>query len=194
MRDRLVKRMQYLAWKKSGPWKPLFYAAKQRCCNPKTNYYKKGFVFELSMQDIKHFWVRDNAVRLKKPSLDRIDNTKGYTFDNCRIIELDENRYRRNKLHLKTPIGWSVDHEKCVVCGTSSLRHQAKGMCNPCYRKRQYKENPFGSNPLKRICKLCGKVFLVKRADAKKGRGTYCSRICFYKYIGKIQPSGKEER
>ena len=43
------------------------------------------------MDDMKELWFRDRADLMKCPSIDRIDNKKHYTKDNCRYIELEDN-------------------------------------------------------------------------------------------------------
>lgn len=37
---------------------------------------------------------------------------------------------------------WSTKFEKCVVCGTTDIKHRSNGMCEQCYRKSDtYREN-----------------------------------------------------
>ncbi len=39
---------------------------------------------------------------------------------------------------------WSRKHEKCIACGTTEFKHQANGLCEPCYYKdymSKHKEN-----------------------------------------------------
>lgn len=67
-----------------------------RCNNPKDNKYRwyggRGIKFELSYNELIYLWVRDRAIELDAPSLDRIDNNKNYTVDNCKFIHGDLNR------------------------------------------------------------------------------------------------------
>jgi hypothetical protein len=39
------------------------------------------------MPEIKQLWFEYNAGNMIKPSLDRLDSTKDYTYSNCRFIE-----------------------------------------------------------------------------------------------------------
>ena len=42
-------------------------------------------------------YIRDKAHLMKKPSIDRKDNDKNYTLENCRFIELQDNVIKSNK-------------------------------------------------------------------------------------------------
>ncbi len=72
---------------------------KQRCEYKKDKKYKyyggKGIKCLLTLKDLTFLWNRDNAQLLKQPSIDRIDGTGNYTLDNCRFIEMSENRKKR---------------------------------------------------------------------------------------------------
>lgn len=54
---------------------------------------------------------------------------------------------REHNKDLKTALAdkysgkWSMKYDKCIVCGTTSVKHQGKGMCSNCYArfKRQVK-------------------------------------------------------
>jgi hypothetical protein len=83
------------------PWRISLYAARTRCSNPNhvgyCRYGGRGIRCLLTEADVKHLWIRDNAGGLKKPSLDRIDNKKDYTLENCRFIELSDNCRKGNR-------------------------------------------------------------------------------------------------
>jgi len=51
----------------------------------------------LTKEAVAQLWERDNADELNQPSLDRIDSSGHYTFDNCRFIEMKENSKRAVK-------------------------------------------------------------------------------------------------
>ena len=49
---------------------------------------------------LKELWLRDKGSELKNPSIDRIDPDGDYSFENCRYIELSENRLRNRRWHV----------------------------------------------------------------------------------------------
>jgi hypothetical protein len=84
---------------KNNPWNMYHASAQQRCQNKKhdsyKNYGEKGIEFHLKRHETKFLYIRDHADQMIKPSLDRLDSKKHYTFDNCRFIEFKENVSRR---------------------------------------------------------------------------------------------------
>lgn len=62
-----------------------------RCNNPKREGTYYGLEVSISLEDFLTLWVKDKGWKLKHPSIDRIDPTKGYINGNCRFIELSEN-------------------------------------------------------------------------------------------------------
>jgi hypothetical protein len=73
------------------PWYNLYVNAKQRCENPKAKSYKYcggiGIKFRLTMHQVEILFNWHGGHWMKSPSLDRIDPSKDYVFDNCRVIE-----------------------------------------------------------------------------------------------------------
>ena len=80
----------------------LFHLAKRRAL-------KKGLLFTITMQDVKTKFPKDNICPVTKkpflfgmdnrdsnPSIDRIDNTKGYTYDNIAVVSYIANRIKNN--------------------------------------------------------------------------------------------------
>ena len=83
------------------PWERTMKRIQTRC-SPKGLYFKKWKIKNrISKEELKILWFRDKAYLMKKPSIDRIDGLRDYTFDNCRYIEMRENCARPK-------------HHKCV--------------------------------------------------------------------------------
>lgn len=77
------------------PWKRYFIGIKQRCNNSTNTAYKyyggRGIKCLITEEELKELWFRDKAYNLKRPSIDRENNSGHYEFSNCRFIELVEN-------------------------------------------------------------------------------------------------------
>ena len=81
--------------RKLFPWLKTLNLIKNRCNNKNSRYCQRGIKNYLTKKDIKYLWDRDYADGFKYPSIDRKDTTGNYTLDNCRFIELEENRKRK---------------------------------------------------------------------------------------------------
>jgi hypothetical protein len=84
------------------PWLVSLNKARARCNNPKQkdykNYGEKGIKCLITKEEIQELWFRDKAYNLKRPSIDRKDSNKDYTFENCRFIELSLNSALTNRV------------------------------------------------------------------------------------------------
>lgn len=93
---------------KEQPWRRHYVSIKARCAikDPSHKHYRsyflKGIKCFISLDDVKYLWFRDNASKLKKPSIDRIDADGHYEIPNCRFIELSENSRRPKSTFGKT--------------------------------------------------------------------------------------------
>lgn len=79
------------------PWLKWWVGLKSRCSFDKEYYLKKKIKLLLTKNQIREIWFRDNAFKLKRPSMDRINPDGNYEFSNCRFIELEENIGRSRK-------------------------------------------------------------------------------------------------
>ena len=79
-------------------YKFIFYNIKDRCNNLKNKEYKnyggRGIKCLITEEEIKTIMERDNFWKFKKPSIDRINNDKDYTFENCQFLEFEDNRIK----------------------------------------------------------------------------------------------------
>ena len=77
--------------------------------DPKAKYYLgRGIKNELTLNDIKSLWDRDKAEHMRQPSLDRINGDNNYTLENCRFVEMRENR--------RGPQRWFQHNYKKIRC------------------------------------------------------------------------------
>ena len=87
-------------WYLNHLWASHYKNAKQRCNNLThisfPYYGGKGIKLLMSIDDFKYLWFKDKAYKLKRPSIDRIDNSGNYELSNCKFIELHENQKKGN--------------------------------------------------------------------------------------------------
>lgn len=81
VKNETLYRREYL---KRKPWA-------KHWCYAKSRASKKNWEMTLLTADFEILWFRDKGYELKRPSIDRIDPSKGYIDGNCRFIERSEN-------------------------------------------------------------------------------------------------------
>lgn len=78
------------------------------------NYAKKGIRDLLTFNDVLAAWERDGAAKMKRPSIDRIDNDGHYEASNIRFIELADNIRRGVKARMESRLGVPARGEKAA--------------------------------------------------------------------------------
>lgn len=81
------------------PWMYHLELSRGRCKNHANYNGEKGrkLINILTKEEIEILWFRYKSWELKKPSLNRINNDLGYSFNNCEFIELSLNQSLGNR-------------------------------------------------------------------------------------------------
>ena len=87
---------RYKRLKSKTPWIRTFHIIGQRCNNSNHDKYEFyggiGITRDITSEELKKLYIRDEASLMKNPTINRIDGTQNYTFDNCEYTEFDINR------------------------------------------------------------------------------------------------------
>lgn len=106
---------------KNCPWVIKYHSCKNRCQNKNNTRYKRyggrGIKFLLTQEDIKKVWFRDNASKMKSPSIDRINNNGHYEPKNIRFVEFAENS--RKRIGVKLSLDKAIEIRKLHKAGHS---------------------------------------------------------------------------
>ena len=105
---------------KREPWHIAYVNIGQRCHNPNHPKYKfyggKGVTRAITSDELKRMYFRDKAFLMKSPSVDRIDPDTDYCFDNCRFIEMDENRKLANDRRTASRNAVDIEKLRDLMC------------------------------------------------------------------------------
>ena len=93
-------------WVKSHPWYRHYNNARERC-KPNRSYGKRGIKFLMTIGGFEYLWKRDRADLMTHPSIDREDTAGNYSIENCRFVELEFNKSRRNGL-----LPWTTERRR----------------------------------------------------------------------------------
>ncbi len=77
-------------YKSKNPWYRFYNGAMDRC-RPGRAYYGRVKCL-MTLDDFKFLWFRDKAHLMKRPSIDRINDSGNYEISNCHFIEYEEHR------------------------------------------------------------------------------------------------------
>jgi len=78
-------------WYNEHRWCKTLESIKYRCnninCEIYNRYGGRGIKCLITAEELKTLWHRDNAFKMKRPNIDRIDNDGNYEFSNCQYLE-----------------------------------------------------------------------------------------------------------
>ena len=118
------------AWREKFPWNATLYRIKFRCENKKSDSYKKygarGIRCLITKEELKVLWDRDGAVKMEKPSIDRIDPDGHYEFSNCRYLEFKENSGRARAKGRKNIVDGYCRNGHIREKETSTIRYTSR--------------------------------------------------------------------
>ena len=76
-------------------WEKSLLSIKGKMYNP--HYIKKHIKNNITLEELKALWFRDEAEKMKWPVLHRINDNRNYEFNNCKYMEHGEHtRFHRN--------------------------------------------------------------------------------------------------
>lgn len=103
---------------------------KTRCDNPSSDGYEhygaRGISYDRRWSDFTNF-LEDMGAAPEGATIDRIDNSKGYSKENCRwATKLEQTRNRRNTITVeyKGKVRYLADIAKELGVSYSSVRHR----------------------------------------------------------------------
>lgn len=117
-------------------------------------YGGRGIKNLLTPNDLVFLWERDNAAKLSKPSLDRIDNNGNYSIENCRFIEFKENQ---------------MDGLRRAWVNNGHSEKQRANLA-AIHERQRARRKPDANTP----CRACGKIIVHKWFQ----RRVSCSNAC----------------
>lgn len=96
--------------RKEAPWRITFEWIKGRCSVKNNQVYSKlGIKCRITLMELKYLWIRDCASKMKHPSIDRINPFGHYEINNCRFVEMHENRRTKRIVSRKRVCAISSD-------------------------------------------------------------------------------------
>ena len=88
------------------PWKETLVGIKYRCNNTNCDFYHnyggRGIQCQITAEELKEIWFRDNADSMIQPSIHRKNNDGNYILDNCEYIEWEKHdKYHKEERKIR---------------------------------------------------------------------------------------------
>jgi hypothetical protein len=159
-----------------------------RCRNPSVHRYSyyggRGIKCLIKYSDLMDLWQRDHASEMSQPSIDRINPDGHYTKENCRFVELVDNR--KNRRFKSCPscesrINWGSPHEYCHACRS----HPCSVCGKPFTRCRPRQRRCSECETVTRPCVHCGKA-ITRTNIVRKTRYARWA-CCGYQFVSSVK-------
>ena len=72
---------------------------------------------------------------------------------------------------------WSIEHEKCIQCGTTERKHYAKGLCKRCYSRTREKRRYNNQSERREYLSKKGKESYI---EYKQSIDEHLGTSCFF--------------
>jgi predicted Zn-ribbon and HTH transcriptional regulator len=85
------------------------------------------------------------------------------------------NEDNRKRGESKSEHKWCREHDACIVCGSSKLKHTSAGVCAGCYSPLKVKAVKSGVDPKKLLGATSKKMRELMGEDTSQPRNYYCN-------------------
>jgi hypothetical protein len=138
-------------------WESMKYRCNSKKHKGAKDYHLKGITYCKRWEKFENFY-KDMGERLKGETLDRLDNSKGYSKSNCRwsnIYDQNNNKITNHNLTFKGKTQSIARWAREIGINESTLRERIRTGWDV---KKALTTIPLKNNKHKRFCCFCGKI------------------------------------
>jgi hypothetical protein len=85
----------------------------------------------------QHRVIMEKHLNRQLNSKEHVHHKNENTLDN-RLENLQVMSHSEHSKHHGAQHGWSLKHDKCIVCDTTERYHEGLGQCTACYQRTKY--------------------------------------------------------